>query len=120
MSYETAVRNSLKVCSIKLYRVKGERIGAANDPNAPIYAGFRLRAELTCSRLSKPIDVVIFDLPDSSLDLDKWCRIDHNPALIARAVQQLSNTARTHGCKSVEIVDCSNKTPAIISKRKLS
>ncbi len=119
MSYETATKIA-KRCVVKLILIPDEKIGAANDPDAPIHAGYLLRAQLTDSLSGKLLAVASFKLPESDSDPDQWCRIERNPALIQRATKQLIETARDLGYRSVEVVDFSVNPARTLSTQKIA
>jgi len=101
MSYETATKRKSEKCAIRLYRVKGPRIGG---PGSPFGAGYVLKACLTAFGNTDPIEEVTFPLP-SGRNPDKWCDINLNPQLIRRAENLLISKARKLGYKSVVIRD---------------
>ncbi|MFP5226874.1 MAG: hypothetical protein ACLGXA_04545 [Acidobacteriota bacterium] len=122
MTYETATQRKSEKCTIRLFRGTGEKLGAGNDPNAPIYGGYVLKAVLTTSRGKNALAKVSLPLPDGgNIDPDRWRDINRNPALIRRAVNHLSEKAREMGYREVEVRDEQDtEKPKVLSVRKLA
>jgi len=93
-------------CAIRLFRVRGQKIGAGNDANAAIYLGYSLKACLTLCGRTDVIDEVTFPLAGGPREGDdRWRDIRLHPKLIGLAVKQLSAKARKLGFRVVEVRD---------------